>query len=137
MSAFLIPTDLDLCPHPQTHLSFGCCTVRVTWKPTFPDFQKKSSPSGLYIVLDQGVGTKLTDLVVIALGYQIGIPGSNPNRDISRNCPIVVSFLERLFVMHKQNHSHHNIAAELFNICPFKTRCTLRNGIFRGQRRKM
>ena len=24
-----LPTDLDLCPHPQTHLSFGCCTV--TW----------------------------------------------------------------------------------------------------------
>ena len=41
-----LPTDLDLCPHPQKHLSFGCCTVRVTWKPTSPDFQKKSSPSG-------------------------------------------------------------------------------------------
>ena len=41
MCAFLLPTDLDLCPHPQTHLSFGGCTVRVTWKPPFPDFQKK------------------------------------------------------------------------------------------------
>ena len=35
------------------------------------------------------------------------------------------------------NHSHHNIAAELFNICTFKMRRTHRNGIFRGQRRKI
>ena len=77
-----LPIDLDLCPHPQTHLSFGCCTVRVTWKPTFPDFQKKSSPFGLYIVLDQDMGTKLSDLAVIALGLQPGV------RDISSNCHV-------------------------------------------------
>ena len=35
------PTDLELGPNPQTHLFFGCCTVRVICKPAFPHFQKK------------------------------------------------------------------------------------------------
>ena len=99
MSGFLLPTDLDLCLHPQTHLSFGGCTVRVTWKPTFPDFQKKNLPSGLYTVLDQGMGTKLSDLVVIALGTQTGVLGSNFCKGNSGNCPDTVSFLEKLFFM--------------------------------------
>ena len=102
MCAFLLPTNLDLCPHPQTHLSFGGCTIRVTWKPTFPDFQKKKLPSGLHIVLDQGMGTKLSDLVAIALGTQTGVLGSNPCRGDSGNHPNTVNFLEKLFFMHKQ-----------------------------------
>ena len=66
---------------------------------TLPDFQKKSSPSGLYIVLDQGMGTKLNGLVVIALGFKTGDPGPNLIRGMYTNCPNVVSFLQKLFVM--------------------------------------
>ena len=82
---------------------------------------------------------KLSDLVVIALDNEIGVLSSNPYRGNYGNCPNIVSFLQKLFFMHKQslsqrqtrrvhtailsaNHSHHSIAAELFNICPFKMR---------------
>ena len=101
MCAFLLPTDLDLCPHPQTHVSFGGCTVRVTWKPPFPDFKKKL-PSSLYTPLDQVMGTKLSDLVVIALGMRTGVLGSNPCTGDFGYCANTLGFLEKLFFMHKQ-----------------------------------
>ena len=48
------------------------------------------------------MGTKLNDLVVIALGTQTGVLGSNPCRGNFGNCANIVSFLEKLFFMHKQ-----------------------------------
>ena len=74
-----LPTDLDLGPSPQTHLSFDCCTIRVTWKPTCPHFQKNKncSTSGLYMVLDQCQGTKLSDLVVRAQVLDALMPVKN------------------------------------------------------------
>ena len=44
------------------------------------------------IVLDQGMGTKLSDLVVVALGIQTGLLGLNSYRGNSGNCPNTVSF---------------------------------------------
>ena len=98
MSAFLLPTDLDLCPHSQTHLFWWLHNSHGN--PHSLIFQKNSPPS-LYIVLDQGMGTKLNDLVVIALGFQTGDLGSNPIRGMHSNCPNVVTFLQQLFFMHK------------------------------------
>ena len=40
------PVNLYLGPRPQTHLPFGCCAVRVLWKPKIAvHFRKKIHPS--------------------------------------------------------------------------------------------
>ena len=66
-------------------------------------FKKKSSPSGLYMVLDQCQGTKLSDLVVRALVLQMKYAGSNPPGCIFITCLKVVSLLKKLFFLHKQS----------------------------------
>ena len=51
------------------------------------------------------MGTKLSDLVVIALGLQNGVPGLNPTRGISGNCLDVVGPPKKIFFMHKESVS--------------------------------
>ena len=60
-SARLLTTQLPtgLGPKPQTHISFGCCTVESHGNQHSLIYKKNCSPSGLYMVLDQCQGRML------------------------------------------------------------------------------
>ena len=124
-----LPTDLDRGSRPQTHLPFGCCAIRVTWKLKVPlNVRKINSPLGLCMVLEQlhiwhsqYPRGECNSAAVECCGLKGGRGGRGTNKDCP--CAAVESKIAAQFSLEIAKQRHRAACRE--QNCHRRTRCAI------------